>query len=102
MKNLLNPKIITGAALFFASTMILASCNDPSSPTPSSESAKTYDVTYYNGDTVLKTEKVEEGKILVTYYTLGDMHINQYLINTTLREVAYQVKYLKDILMKQP
>ena len=62
MKNLLNPKIITGAALFFASTMILASCNDPSSPTPSSESAKTYDVTYYNGDTVLKTEKVEEGK----------------------------------------
>ena len=29
------------------------------------------------------------------------MHINQYLINTTLREVAYQVKYLKDILMKQ-
>ena len=47
-------------------------------------------------------EKVEEGKILVTYYTLGDMHINQYLINTTLRDVAYQVKYLKDILMKQP
>lgn len=49
-----------------------------------------------------RLKKVEKGKILVTYYTLGDMHINQYLINTTLREVAYQVKYLKDILMKQP
>lgn len=44
--------------------------------------------------------KVDDGKTKVTYYTLGDMHINQMLVNTTLKEVALQVKYLRDLLMK--
>ena len=42
-------------------------------------------------------KKVEEG-ILVTYYTQGDMKLNQMLVNTTLSEVAKQVVYLKKLL----
>lgn len=54
MKKLLNPKIIMGACLLFSSASLLASC--------SKNSTKTFDVTFYNGETVLKVEKVEEGK----------------------------------------
>ena len=52
MKKLLNPKIIMGACLLFSSASLLASC--------SKNSTKTFDVTFYNGETVLKVEKVEE------------------------------------------
>jgi hypothetical protein len=48
-----------------------------------------------------KLTKVENGNTKVIYYTLGDMHINQTLINLTLKEVALQIKYMKDILMKK-
>lgn len=54
MKKLLNPKIIMGACLLFSSASLLASC--------SKKSPMTFDVTFYNGETVLKVEKVEEGK----------------------------------------
>ena len=33
-------------------------------------------------------------------YTLGDMKLNQTLVNTTLGEVAKQVVYLKQLLEK--
>lgn len=46
-------------------------------------------------------KKIEDSKTHVLYYTLGDMHINQTLVNTTLKEVALQVKYLRDLLMKK-
>ncbi len=43
--------------------------------------------------------KQDDG-VLCTYYTLGDMKLNQTLVNTTLGEVAKQVVYLKEILEK--
>ena len=44
--------------------------------------------------------KKQDDGILCTYYTLGDMKLNQTLVNTTLGEVARQVVYLKEILEK--
>ena len=44
--------------------------------------------------------KKQDNGILCTYYTLGDMKLNQTLVNTTLGEVAKQVVYLKEILEK--
>lgn len=72
MKKLLNPKIIMGACLLFSSCSLLASC--------SKNSPKTFDVTFYNGETVLKVEKVEEGKMasdwtpVVEGYTFQDWY----------------------------
>ena len=72
MKKLLNPKIIMGACLLFSSASLLASC--------SKNSPKTFDVTFYNGETVLKVEKVEEGKTasdwtpVVEGYTFQDWY----------------------------
>lgn len=58
MKKLLNQKLIMGTAVMLA-TVTLASCTTPT--------VKTFDVTYYNGDTVLKVEKVEEGKLATNW-----------------------------------
>lgn len=44
--------------------------------------------------------KQDANKTHVLYYTLINFHINQTLCNPTLKDVAKQVKYLKDILMK--
>ena len=44
--------------------------------------------------------KKQDDGVLCTYYTLGDMKLNQTLVNTTLGEVARQVVYLKEILEK--
>ena len=44
--------------------------------------------------------KKQDDGVLCTYYTLGDMKLNQTLVNTTLGEVAKQVVYLKQILEK--
>ena len=72
MKKLLNPKIIMGACLLFSSCSLLASC--------SKNSPKTFDVTFYNGETVLKVEKVEEGRMasdwtpVVEGYTFQDWY----------------------------
>ena len=54
MKKLLNQKFFTMIAMLFTFTMMLASC--------SNNTVKSYDVTFYNGETVLKVEKVEENK----------------------------------------
>jgi len=42
--------------------------------------------------------KKVDGGVEVTYYTEGDMKLNQMLVNTTLSEVAKQVVYLKKLL----
>ena len=55
MKKLLSQKIILGAAMIFTSASLLSSCGQ-------GKKIKTFDVTFYNGETVLKVEKVEEGK----------------------------------------
>ena len=44
--------------------------------------------------------KKQDNGVLLTYYTLADMKLNQLLVNTTLGEVARQVIYLKNILEK--
>ena len=44
--------------------------------------------------------KKQDDGILCTYYTLGDMKLNQTMVNTTLGEVAKQVVYLKEIMEK--
>ena len=44
--------------------------------------------------------KKQDDGVLCTYYTLGDMKLNQTMVNTTLGEVAKQVVYLKEILEK--
>ena len=44
--------------------------------------------------------KKQNDGILCTYYTLGNMNLNQTLVNTTLGEVAKQVVYLKELLEK--
>lgn len=50
------------------------------------------------GGFILK--KQDTNKTHVLYYTLSNLHINQTLVNTTLKDVAMQVKYLKDLMMK--
>ena len=44
--------------------------------------------------------KKQDNGVLCTYYTLGNMKLNQTLVNTTLGEVAKQVVYLKQLLEK--
>ena len=44
--------------------------------------------------------KKQDDGVLCTYYTLGDLKLNQTLVNTTLGQVAKQVVYLKEILEK--
>lgn len=73
MKKLLSHKIFLGATMFFVSASLLSSCGQ-------GKKTKTYDVTFYNGETVLKVEKVEEGKCatdwtpIVEGYTFQDWY----------------------------
>lgn len=51
------------------------------------------------GGFILK--KQDTTKTHVLYYTLTNLHINQTLVNTTLKDVAKQVKYLQELMMKK-
>ena len=61
MRKLRNPRLVVCASLLFSTGLILASCGNPSGDS-SLEVPATYDVTFYHGDEVLKTEQVEAGQ----------------------------------------
>lgn len=70
MKKLLSHKIILGVAMVFASTSLLSSCGQE-------KKVKTFDVTFYNGDTVLKVEQVEEGNCATDWTPIVEGYLFQ-------------------------
>lgn len=48
------------------------------------------------GGFILK--KLEDFKTHLTFFTSSDLKLSQTLVNTSLKEVAMQVKYIKDLL----
>ena len=62
-----------------------------------------YEVPKYGPEKVIRVDCIYAGwkfKKMKIMYTLGDMKLNQTLVNTTLGEVAKQVVYLKQLLEK--
>jgi len=45
-------------------------------------------------------KKVDEAKTLFTFISLSDVKLSQMLVNTSLKEVCFNVKYLQEIFKK--